>query len=152
MGFYRGQIPETFCRGRPQKRPSIPCSCSKTHAAAGGAKLGKLHGQARPSAQATTSCPVILCWLDRPKALHQDWSLCRRRSKIGQVQKGKKKIKTTARRLQKSYYYRSATPQQREFHLQTFTCLPVWPKMETKAKSSLFSHRARSVKQLRKAR
>jgi hypothetical protein len=76
-----------FCRVRPQKRPSIPCSCSK-----------RRHAQAERS-QPPALCLVILsagCWVlagwTEAQSLRRASQLCRRGSKLGQVQKGKTKI------------------------------------------------------------
>jgi len=108
-----------FAAAGPQKRPSIPCSCSKTHAAQALASCNAAWpGQAkRPSHQLLLLLPrdTVLAGQAKKLAAQQV-----SRSKLDQVQKGKK-ITVTVRRLQKSYS--SATPQQRKFHLRTLPCL-----------------------------
>ena len=124
-----------FAAAGPKSAHQFPARAAR-HTQRRRSQGGKLHGQARPSAQATSCCccwccPVILCWLDRPKSLQHSKSAGQ---SFDQVQKGKK-ITVTVRRLQKSYS--SATPQQRKFHLRTFPCLDENGD-EIKKKSSFF--------------
>jgi len=132
-----------FAAAGPQKRPSIPCSCSKTHAAQAEPRWqAAWPGQAkRPSHQLLLLLPRDTLLAGQAKKLAAQQVS---RSKLDQVQKGKK-ITVTVRRLQKSYS--SATPQQRKFHLRTFPCLDENGD-EIKKKSSFFrvEPSSRSVK------